>query len=129
MEIQSPLLLPVLLREITNSALERRLFTWFINEYVEYFEIESTMLAKAHMGHDRIILFLYSCDDQVVIRQDGSWDVFSTIDNEQEEVSENEVIYSVRDLIASPIFREVLEHRFQHPFTIEYSEKGVDITW
>jgi hypothetical protein len=55
------LLLPVLLREITNSALERRLFTWFINEYVEYFDD----VGKGSYGVDVVRVYLETQRDKL----------------------------------------------------------------
>lgn len=114
------------LRRITN---EHRLFKWFINEYTEYYDFHYNMLAKAHAGEDKLILFLYSCDDIVVFRQDGSWEVFGCYSEPEQENWDSETVYKMRELADNIIFREELRQKFPHPFIIEYTDKGVTICW
>jgi hypothetical protein len=120
---------PIALRQITNSALERRLFTWFINQYVEYYDFLYNMISKARDGQDTIILFLYSCEDIVIFREDGSWEIFGCYSEEEELRGTGDIVYKMRELVENPIFREVLTEKFPSPFVITYKETGVDVSW
>ena len=119
----------IYLRQMTNAALEKRLFKWFVDQYTEYHDFLYNMQTKARQGLDNIILFLYSCDDIVIFRQDGSWEVFGCYAEEEEQRVSEDVVYSLRDLVVNPSFREALEEKFPSPFLITYKETGVVVSW
>lgn len=120
---------PFALRQMTNMALEKRLFKWFIDQYTEYHDFHYNMQAKARQGLDNIILFLYSCDDTVIFRQDGSWEVFGCYSEEESLRGTDDVVYTIRELVENPAFHEALYEKFPHPFLIEYKDTGVVIHW
>lgn len=120
---------PFALRQMTNSALEKRLFKWFLDQYTEYHDFLYNMQEKARQGLDNIILFLYSCEDVLIIRSDGSWDVFGCYSDEVEANGNDDVVYTLRELVQNESFREALSEKFPHPFFIQYKETGVVVHW
>lgn len=123
--------LPVLLQHISESFSERRLYESFIAEYTTYFEIDEIIMENARKGDNRIILFLYSCDTHFTVHEDGSCNVgsISLEGDEDYEAQHGVTIYKIRDLTDNITFREVLSLRFPQPFTIDYRDNGVYVSW
>lgn len=117
--------LPNLLQHISESFSERRLYEWFICEYTDYFEIDQIILTNAHKGSHSIILFLYSCDDPLIIHEDNTW----TVGTEEQVENSSSTTYSLKELTDNMTFREVLSLRFPQPFTIDYRNNGVYVSW